>query len=225
MSLKYTLHYSRYFVLCFLLLFASTARADMLLNWQMGTQNDLNNIAISYKDKNHILISAEKGLKLLKLDKEFYLMQSHLGFKVALKLSKYISRRNQTDILEVLPKRHMNFLPVMVFNGASQTIQGYEGQVLLLKDYHKSVTIVSSYDEQHMAIKNALLPMLIQLSEKLPNLPNRQLIEILKHREFGLPLRIDNDIILTRSENVQTHKDAYSLDGYKVIGSLKELIF
>lgn len=208
-----------------MLICASNVRADILLNWQLNGQTEPNNIAVSYKDKNHILISAEKGLKLLKLKNEFYLMKSYGEFKVAFRLSDFISSRNQRHILKALPQKDINFLPVMVINGAKQTIQGYEGQILLLKDYHKSVTIVSSYDEQHMAIKNALLPMLIQLTKKLPNLPNRQLIEILKHSEFGLPLRIDNDIILTKSENIITREDAYSLKGYSVIGSLNKFVF
>lgn len=208
-----------------MLMFSTAAHADILLSWQMIGQTEQNSIAISYKDKNHILISAQKGLKLLKLKDEFYLLKAYNGFKVAFQLSKFISTSHQRDLLKVLPKKEMNFLPVMVINGAKQTIQGYEGQVLLLKDYHKSVTIVSSHDEQHIAIKNALMPMLIKLTEKLPGLPNRQLIEILKHSEFGLPLRIDNDIILTKAENIQTHKKAYSLDGYKVVGSLNQFIY
>lgn len=216
------IHYS---IICLMLAYASFGRADILLNWQLNGQSELNNIAISFKDKNHILISAEKGLKLLKLKNEIYLMKNYGGFKVAFRLSDFISANNQKYILEALPARGVKFLPVMVINGAKQTIQGYEGQILLLKDYHKSVTIVSSYDEQHLAVKNALVPMLIQLTERLPNLPNRQLIEILKHSEFGLPLRIDNDVILTKSEEVLIDKDAYSLKGYKVIGSLNNFVF
>ncbi|MBL1420946.1 MAG: hypothetical protein COC24_010605 [Alphaproteobacteria bacterium] len=215
----------RYFIICALLALASNARADLLLNWQLTGQTELNNIAISYKDENHILISAERGLKLLKLEDEVYLMKNFGGFKVAFRLSDFISANNQKYILKALPEKDMNFLPVMVINGAKQTVQGYEGRILLLKDYHKSVTIVSSHDEQHMAIKNALLPMLIQLTKKLPNLPNRQLIEILKLNEFGLPLRIDNDIVLTKSENIPGRDDDYSLKGYKVIGSLSKFIF
>lgn len=219
------LYYIRYFILCFTLLSTQITHADLLLNWQMVGQAGTGQIAIKFKDKDHILISAHKGFKLLKLKKELYLMQSYRGLKVAFALSKFISVQHQNDILANLPQSELNFLPVMIINGSTQVIQGYKGHVLLLKDYKKSITVVSSQDEQHMAVKNALLPILVQLSKKLPKLANTQLIEILKHSEFGLPLRIDNRLILTKSETIDAHKNTYSLDGYKIISSRNDLRF
>lgn len=217
--------YIRFFIITFILMTASGARADFLLNWHMVGQAEQNNIAITYRDKNHIIISTPTGLKLLKLGNEIYLLQAYRGFKVAVRLSKKISARYQNAALKKLPQNESNFLPIVINSGSKQTIKGYEGHILLLKDFEQTVTVVSSQDKQHIDIKNALLPMLIKLAERLPNLPNRHLIELLKLREFGLPLRVDGKIILTKSETIVAQHDAYSLKGYKVMSGLDQFTF
>lgn len=203
-------------------LFTSHAQADMHLNWQII---DKTNIAITYKDKNHIVISTAADVKLLKLHNDLYIMQNFRGIKIAINLSKLSLPYSQERWLNKLTPKEANFLPVMVLNGQTQRINGFDGDVIRLAGFDKSITIVSSQNKQHMHIKNAVLPMLTKLVERMPNLPNRKLIELLKRQEFGLPLQIDDNITLTRSEMIDVHKNTYSLSGYKVIGSLKDLIY
>ncbi|MGL1920771.1 MAG: hypothetical protein OCD03_07075 [Hyphomicrobiales bacterium] len=202
-------------------LFANAAQADMQLNWQIIDEASQANIAITYKDRNHIVITANADVKLLKLHNDLYILQNFHGAKVALNLSELGMTFYQENILNKLTPKEANFLPVMVLDGSTRHIKGFRGDVIKLLDFDKSVTIVSSQNEQHTTIKNAILPMLIQLVKRMPNLPNRRLIDLLKRQEFGLPLLIDDNIVMTRSETIDVHKNTYSLAGYKVIGSTK----
>lgn len=202
-------------------LFANAAQADMQLNWQIIDEASQATIAITYKDRNHIVITANADVKLLKLHNDLYILQNFHGAKIALNLSELGMTFYQENILNKLTPKEANFLPVMVLDGSTRHIKGFRGDVIRLLDFDKSVTIVSSQNEQHTTIKNAILPMLIQLVKRMPNLPNRRLIDLLKRQEFGLPLLIDDNIVMTRSETIDVHKNTYSLAGYKVIGSTK----
>lgn len=213
-------------ILCALgfLCFVTSAQADIWLKWQISG-NNANDIALTYKDANHIVISAQADLKFLKLHEDLYLLQAYNGFKVAFNLTKSAKILQKSGLMEQLPNKMVNFWPIMVLDGSTQMVQGHEGDIIRLKDFKKSVTVVSSQNIQHLAIKNALLPMVAELVNHLPNLPNRQLIDVLKHSEFGLPLRIGNRVVLTQSKTIKADEDVYSLKGYKVIGGLKDLIF
>lgn len=208
---------------CFLF-YGQFAHADIRLNWQWTGHNG-NNIAVTFKDKNHLIISAFNNVKLLKLNKNLYLLYAGNGFKIAINLSRHKPLFNHAKIMKYLPAHKGKFLPIMIFNGSTQMVQGHIGDIILLKDYHRSVTVVSSQNKQHIAIKNALLPMLTTLIKHMPSLPNKQLIDVLKHSEFGLPMRIDNEFVMTKSETIIADKDAYSLDGYTMVGSLNDMVF
>lgn len=225
---------SRKFILpfiisCFLAV-TSNAQADMRLNWQVVGNSKPTNVAITFKDKNHFIISAANQIKLLKLHNGLYLLQDFRGFKLAINIAKLKRAKSrflvqQHRILQKLPRKATKFLPVMVLNGATQTVLGFEGEILLLKDYKQSVTIVSSQNAEHVAIKNAVLPTLRKLLKHMPHIPNKQLLDILKYNEFGLPLRIGNRVVLTQSATINADKNMYSLDGYRLVQQVSELVF
>lgn len=215
--------FATYILIC--TIWASAAQADILLNWRTLNQATQTNIVLTYRDKNHIVISLRHDFKLLKLHNELFLLHSQFGFKVAFNLSKLNAKYYSDRILNQLPAKEAHFLPVMVLNGAQKIVQGFTGQVIMLHDFDKTITVISSHNKQHIDIKNALLPMFEKLVQGLPNLPNRQLIEILKISEFGLPLHIEDAFILTKSETVKPIKNLYTLNGYKVVSSLKDMVF
>lgn len=201
---------------------AQSSIADLRLKWQYNESNSVTEITLSYKDKNHIIISNQSNHQLLKLNNTLYLLQNIGGVKIAYNLSNFINRNYRSEVLKSLPSYDIKFLPVMVIYGQTQSILGYEGNILLLKDYHKSVTIINSMDQQHLEIKNALLPMLLKLSRKFPNLPNKNLLEILKIAEFGLPLKINNQIILSDVAHINLDASLYSLADYYVINTIND---